>query len=266
MAHQTVGVARSARVRFALGGFALAVLVALVVPAFERWLSISAQTAVFLVVSVILVGLGVHLGRNVDSLERRTLEDPMTCVGNRRHWEQGLRAEVERALRSRMPLSVLMVDLDNLKRLNDAHGHGCGDRALSLVGEVLRDTCRSRDVAARFGGDEFALLLPRTRSSEARVVAERIRLELARRRRASGAPVEASVTVSIGIADLDGLPASGRTDPETIAALLFESADRALYAAKSAGRDRIEVVEAPCVSGIIRLDEHRARKARVSAR
>lgn len=189
----------------------------------------------------------------------------MTCVGNRRHWEQCLRAEVDRATRSRMPLSVLMVDLDNLKRLNDAHGHGCGDRALALVGEVLRDTCRSRDVAARFGGDEFALLLPRTRSSEARVVAERIRSELARRRLGLGAPLESSVTVSIGIADLDGLPAGSRADSEATATSLFEFADRALYAAKSAGRDRIEVLEIPCVSGVIRLDEHRTRKGRVSA-
>ncbi len=75
----------------------------------------------------------------------------MACVGNRRHWEAPLGLEVDRALRSRMPLPGLMVALDNLKLLNDAHGHGCGDRALALVAEVLCDTCRSCDT--RLGGE-----------------------------------------------------------------------------------------------------------------
>lgn len=136
----------------------------------------------------------------------------MTGVGNRRHWETSLRQEVDRALRSRMPLSVLMVDVDNLKLLNDAHGHGCGDRALALVAEVLRDTCRSRDVAARFGGDEFA-----------------------QRRMLLGAPLASLLFVSIGIADLDAVPAVGRSSDAATADLLFESADRALYTAKSRG-------------------------------
>jgi diguanylate cyclase (GGDEF)-like protein len=165
-----------------------------------------------------------------------------------------------------MPLSVLMVDVDNLKLVNDAHGHGCGDRALALVGEVLRDSCRSRDVAARFGGDEFALLLPRTRVSEAIVVAERIRSELARRRILLGAPLDSLVCVSIGVADLDAVHVLGRSSDAAIADLLFESADRALYTAKSRGRDRIEVVEVPRISGVIHLDERRAdRGGRFSA-
>jgi diguanylate cyclase (GGDEF)-like protein len=252
--------------RFALAGLALAFAIALVGPALARWLPMTAEIATFLSAAIVLVALGVYLGRSVDSLERRTLEDPMTCVGNRRHWEQSLELEVDRALRSHMPLSVLMVDLDNLKSLNDAHGHGCGDRALALVGEVLRDTCRSRDVASRFGGDEFTLLLPRTRSSEAKVVAERIRVELGLRRAALDLPQDVTVSVSIGIAELDRIPIAARRTAATCASALFESADRALYAAKSAGRDRIEVFEPPRVSGVIRLDEHRVRKGSAAAK
>jgi len=248
------------RVRFVIGGLVLAFAMALAGPALARWIPMGAEAATFVVAAAMLVGLGARLGRNVDTLERRTLEDTVTCVGNRRHWEERLHLEVERATRSRMPLSVLMVDLDHLKQLNDAHGHGCGDRALSLVGEVLRDTCRSRDVAARFGGDEFAVLLPRTRISEATVAAERIRTELSRRCALLGLPSDALVTVSIGIADLYGLPEQ-RPD------VLFEAADRALYVAKAKGRDRIEVHEAERRSGVIQLDERRsaARKGRATA-
>lgn len=254
------GFARSLRARGALGGLALAAAIAIAAPALARWLPIGAEAATFLVGALVLVGAGARVGLSVDALERSALEDPMTAVGNRRMWEQSLQVEVERALRSRMPLSVLMVDVDNLKQLNDAHGHGCGDDALALVAAVLRDTCRSRDVATRFGGDEFAVLLPRTRSSEARILAERIRSELALRRTETGPPISDLVTVSIGIADLDGARVAGDASipPST---LLFESADRALYAAKSAGRNRIEVSVPQCVSGIICLDDHRgARK------
>jgi diguanylate cyclase (GGDEF)-like protein len=258
--------AASARVRFAAGGLVTASFVAVAASILARWSPLGAFAATFVVGAALLVGIGVRLGRGLDALERTSREDAMTGVGNRRHWEASLRQEVDRALRSRMPLSVLMVDVDNLKLLNDAHGHGCGDRALALVAEVLRDTCRSRDVAARFGGDEFALLLPRTRVSEAKVVAERVRTELARRRELLGAPLASLVCVSIGIADLDAVPVVGRSSDAATADLLFESADRALYTAKSRGRDRVEVIEVPCISGVIRLDEHRAaRKGRVSA-
>jgi diguanylate cyclase (GGDEF)-like protein len=244
----------SARTRFAFAGFALALLVALAAPALAHATPIGMEAAVFAILSVSLVGLGVALGGRFDALERHSLEDPVTRVGNRRHWEARLTEELERAVQSRMPLSVLMLDLDNLKRLNDAEGHGCGDRALALIGEVLLATCRSRDVAARLGGDEFALALPRTRASEAKIVAERIRTELARRRVELGAPTDQLLTVSIGIADLDGVERAHSTS-------LVESADHALYLAKENGRDRIEVTtttwERRHPAGIIRLDERR---------
>ncbi|HVJ89800.1 MAG TPA: GGDEF domain-containing protein [Labilithrix sp.] len=212
-----------------------------------------------LAVAVAFVVAGWELGRCVDRLSDEARRDPMTKVGNRRHWDECLVHEVERASKATMPLSLLMVDVDHLKKLNDHGGHGLGDFALSMVGEVLNDTCRSRDVPARFGGDEFAVLLPRTSATEAKVVAERIRIRLAQRRCAHGAPLSELLTVSIGIADLASID-------EPLPHVLFEAADAALYAAKDAGRDRIQVFQkkTPASSGthaVIILDERRrARK------
>jgi diguanylate cyclase (GGDEF)-like protein len=199
---------------------------------------------------------GWVLGRQFDALTDEARRDPVTRVGNRRHWEECLAHEVARAIGAKMPLSLLMLDVDNLKRLNDTGGHRVGDRALSIVGDVLNDTCRSRDVAARFGGDEFAVLLPRTRASEARVVAERIRSELTRRREGLGAPLETLLTVSIGVCDLSAI-----LEPRPH--LLFDGADRALYAAKNAGRNRVEVFDgAPPSSKVIVLDPRRRSRKR----
>jgi diguanylate cyclase (GGDEF)-like protein len=206
------------------------------------------EVAIFALAAPLALVIGLGCGARFDTLERRSLEDPVTRVGNRRHWDGRLADEVARAKSSRMPLSLMLLDLDELKKLNDVHGHGCGDGALKLVGEVLLATCRSRDVAARFGGDEFALLLPRTRVSEAKVVAERIRAEIARR-----APREIAPTVSIGIADLDAAT-------EATHAALFDAADRALYTAKRLGRNRVHVCEPAVISGVIRLDEVRTQR------
>lgn len=246
-------VGASARHRFALGGFALAIAAGFGSPGVAARTGLPLEVALVAILAVGFVLLGWMLGRRVDALTESSLEDPMTRVGNRRHWEERLDEELDRAVRSRMPLSVLLLDVDNLKTLNDDHGHALGDRALAVVGEVLLETCRSRDVAARLGGDEFAVLLPRTRASEAKVVAERIRSSLAQRRRSLGGALESLLTVSIGISDLDAVR-EPRTD------LLFESADQALYAAKEGGRDRVEVKQPQCISGVICLDEHRKAK------
>jgi diguanylate cyclase (GGDEF)-like protein len=246
----------SGRSRFAIASIALTLAIAAFAPAVAHATGIGVETAIFLVAAPFALAIGLGCGERFDALERRTREDPVTRVGNRRHWEERLADEVDRATRSRMPLALLLLDVDNLKQLNDTHGHGCGDRALKLVGEVLLDTCRSRDVAARFGGDEFAVLLPRTRVDEAKVVAARIRAELARRRGVLGVPFDAALTVSVGIADLDSAP-------ERTRAGLFESADLALYAAKRGGRDRVHVREPAAISGVIRLDAVRARKSKI---
>lgn len=254
-----------ARHRFAIGGLALALAAALGTPALAR--AITTVWSMPIEASLIGVGLFVALGflaagwligRRVDRLWDASRRDPVTKVGNRRHWEECLEHEVMAAARARMPLSLLVVDVDHLKKLNDEGGHEAGDRALAIVGDVLNDTCRSRDIPARFGGDEFAVLLPRTHASEARILAERIRAELASRRRSQKAPLDQLLTVSIGICDLAQLD-EARSD------LLFSCADRALYVAKEGGRDRVEVYYAPPRgSTVIHLDDVRRARQRQS--
>jgi diguanylate cyclase (GGDEF)-like protein len=246
-------VGTSARHRFALAGTALAIAAGFAAPSLAHATGLPIEIALTMLLAFGFALLGWTIGRRVDALTHASLEDAMTRVGNRRHWEERLGEELDRAVSSRMPLSVLLLDVDNLKKLNDQHGHALGDKALAIVGDVLLETCRSRDVPARFGGDEFAVLLPRTRSGEAKVVAERIRAALARRRAQLGAPFDSLLTVSIGISDLEAIRLP-RTD------LLFESADQALYAAKEGGRDRIEVKQPAIISGIVCLDERRKAK------
>lgn len=252
-----------ARHRFAVAGVALALAAGIGTPTIAGLLATRWKMPIELVlvgvgllVAMAFLAAGWVLGRRMDKLSEEARRDPVTNVGNRRHWEESLAHEVARAARANMPLSLLMVDVDHLKELNDRGGHIAGDVALAVVGEVLNRTCRSRDVASRFGGDEFAILLPRTTAAEAKILAERIRTEISQRRRKCPPPLDTRLSVSIGICDLASLP-----DPR--ARLLFESADKALYTAKQSGRDCVEVYrQPPRVSSVIFLDEHRAKKNR----
>jgi diguanylate cyclase (GGDEF)-like protein len=157
--------------------------------------------------------------------------DPLTGFFNHRYLHERLSEEVVRAIRRRRPVSVLMLDLDDFKLVNDTFGHVYGDRVLVYVAETLRANLRASDVAARYGGDEFAVILPETTAEEATAVAERV-LEAFREHPflADGrAPLP--VGTSIGIACH---PADGRTATELIGA-----ADARLYAAKSGGGSRL---------------------------
>jgi diguanylate cyclase (GGDEF)-like protein len=171
--------------------------------------------------------LGYRLGRAEDRLRESCFTDALTGIANRRRFDQRLAEEVARAARTGADLALLMLDLDGLKAINDAHGHGAGDRAIRRVATCLAATCRSAaDLAARLGGDEFAVLAPYTSALEGRALAERIRKNL------SGS--EELVTVSIGVAELSrGDLIDG--------AQLYADADRALYRAKAFGRDRCAV-------------------------
>jgi diguanylate cyclase (GGDEF)-like protein len=188
--------------------------------------------------SILLVVLGYVLGRKEEGLWASSQTDPLTRVANRRHFDRGLLEELGRARLSGMPLALLVVDLDHLKTINDRCGHAAGDAALRLLAEVIRASSRSRDLAARFGGDEFAIVVPRTRAREAWSLAERIRTTLQARWEAATASAHRaaipSLTVSIGIADVES---AGTMDPDA----LFMAADRALYLAKSSGRNRTVV-------------------------
>jgi diguanylate cyclase (GGDEF)-like protein/PAS domain S-box-containing protein len=163
----------------------------------------------------------------VDVTEQRTLEDylrhqassdSLTGLANHRRLFEVLHAEICRSSRTRREFSVVLLDLDGWKAINDQFGHLAGDRALCRLGQILRDCCRSIDTAARYGGDEFALVLPETAKAAATLVAQRICELLAREAEEPG------LSVSVGIA-------SHPKDADTIATLLC-AADKALYTMK----------------------------------
>ena len=191
----------------------------------KRWLEITVAT-------IDSDGVPVKLFSAFDLTERKQAEsqarllavtDPLTGLGNYRRLLDVLHTEMERSGRTGRPFAILLLDLDGLKKINDCYGHLAGSRALCRVGEVLRLFCRVIDTAARYGGDEFAVVLPETDAAAAGLVASRIRNRLAM-------DIERPpLSASIGVA---AFPQNG----ETIEALL-ETADRELYRMKSRGAE-----------------------------
>ena len=175
------------------------------------------------------------LVRHAEELERLATTDAMTNLHNRRHFLALAEAEWSRFQRYHRPLTLLLIDLDRLKGINDRFGHAAGDAAMVTAAEVFRNNRREPDIVARVGGDEFAMLLPETDLAQGEAVADRLRHEL------KGRPLAAddgglTLTVSIGLAQ------AAVSMPNIDA--LMKAADRALYQAKAAGRDRA-VVAAP---------------------
>jgi two-component system chemotaxis family response regulator WspR len=166
-------------------------------------------------------------------LERLTKVDGLTGLSNRRYFNEYIEAEWKRALRSKEPLSILMIDVDHFKLYNDSHGHLAGDEVLKKVAAAIKAACkRSTDLAARYGGEEFAAVLPETPAGDLPQLAENIRhaveaLHLAHAASSAG-PV---VTISLG-------GASVVPNPSQSLASLIEAADKALYRAKRSGRNR----------------------------
>jgi diguanylate cyclase (GGDEF)-like protein len=159
--------------------------------------------------------------------------DFMTGVANRRHFEESLQRHFDRAVKNGRTLSLMMIDADDFKAYNDLYGHPAGDRCLRALSNVFLATCRPGDVVGRYGGEEFAILLPDTSARAAHAVANRLLtgvrdLQLKHAKRPNG-----FVTVSLGVASLP--PEADRMT----ASDLLEAADRALYCAKQEGRDRV---------------------------
>jgi diguanylate cyclase (GGDEF)-like protein len=167
-------------------------------------------------------------------LARISREDGLTRLANRRRFDEHLRTELLRALRTGQALSLALCDVDHFKGYNDRYGHAQGDECLRLVGQILRQSCRRpTDLAARYGGEEFALILPETPLWGAAEVAERVRRAIEER----AIPHEASqaarvVTISLGVAC--AAPGSHLTPDQLVA-----WADKALYRAKETGRNRV---------------------------
>lgn len=164
-------------------------------------------------------------------LERLANTDPLTGLANRRRFLERLDGEIERADRYERPLSLILLDLDRFKAVNDTHGHAAGDDVLRDAARVLRAVSREVDLPARIGGEEMTLLLPETDRRGARAVAERIRSAIERARHAAPDGDPFRVTASLGVASAGP---GARTGAE-----LLQRADEALYRAKEAGRNRV---------------------------
>ena len=185
-------------------------------------------------------GKAIWLQAVIDGLCELSSRDPLTGLANRRHFELMLASEVDRVARAGEPALVLMIDIDHFKKVNDAHGHPAGDEVLKAVASALHECIRPMDTVARFGGEEFAMILPNCGPSFAQAVAERIRLRVRAMTIAIGPGVDVRVTVSIGGAFA---PQWVRSSP----LLWVERADQQLYRAKSEGRNRA-CLEQPAVS------------------
>jgi diguanylate cyclase (GGDEF)-like protein len=179
---------------------------------------------------------GRALAESAAQLRDLSVRDPLTGLFNRRYLEETLEREVSRASRAGTPLTVLMLDIDHFKSYNDSYGHSVGDELLRQVGAVLRNATRGSDLACRYGGEEFILLLPEAAPPAGLARAEQIREQVGALRMTAGGRGVAPVTFSIGLA---AFPADGATGQA-----LVQRADEALYAAKRAGRDRVMAASA----------------------
>jgi diguanylate cyclase (GGDEF)-like protein/PAS domain S-box-containing protein len=157
--------------------------------------------------------------------------DHLTGFNNRGHFMQQAELELRRVVRYGGTLSIFMMDVDHFKKINDTHGHKVGDLVLQKLAEICRDTLRMVDIIGRVGGEEFAILLPETTEQEAIRVAERLRQAIANAKIPLGHGLPLSITVSIGITSL--MSKDDNID------VLLSFADKALYEAKNAGRNRI---------------------------
>jgi len=160
-------------------------------------------------------------------LKRLNESDPLTLLHNRRHLQDRLPREIQRARRSGNPLSVAMMDLDRFKRVNDTHGHDVGDEVLLELADRLRHVSRASDVIVRWGGEEFFCIFPATSLDQAEQVAERMRLAVCREAfTTSAGPL--ALTISLGVTGLQ---------PDDDGHAIERRADQALYRAKKAGRN-----------------------------
>jgi two-component system cell cycle response regulator len=183
----------------------------------------------------------VRVGSELMQTRALAMQDELTGLANRRALEALLADEVTRAVRHQRPLSILMVDVDWFKAINDTHGHPAGDEVLRQLARLLVSELRSIDKAARYGGEEFCVVMPETPVAEALSVAERVRHAVEGRTftvdpEDDEPAIPLRLTVSIGVA--------GTSRDVTTPERLVELADRALYDAKHQGRNRVVVAEA----------------------
>ena len=183
-------------------------------------------------------GLALELQQANEKLRELATKDGLTGLYNHRHFQEVMVNEIGRSVRYKKPLTLLLLDIDHFKRVNDEFGHPAGDKVLATVSEIMRQAVRESDLVARYGGEEFSILLPETNLNGGTILAERLR------RAIEDAEIMADghtlkVTISIGITTYN--LASG----PNAKAQFIQSADRGLYLSKESGRNRISIVKMP---------------------
>ncbi len=188
-----------------------------------------------LAVMVMVVGSSKVLSKTLAELEFHSIHDPLTGLYNRRHFDEMLRYEFDRSQRHNHQFSVIYIDSDDFKEINDGFGHPCGDQVLIQIGELMRDLTRKGDLVVRLGGDEFAILLPETPAKGAHTLAESLRKRICNHRFLAPDGQQFQTSVSIGVASY---PKDGRNANDLLAAC-----DIALYQAKGSGKNSVAAVD-----------------------
>ena len=197
--------------------------------------------ACFVALNAVLSLQTVEALLRLSLLEKENIADPLTGVYNRRYLDRRLNEEVSRARRHGLPLTVLMLDIDHFKRINDDHGHQAGDQVLAQFADLTKRQLREPDLVARYGGEEFLVIAPQTTRHDALNLAERLRARIESNTftvtdmAAQGERLEIRVTCSIGVA--------GLSDEIVRADMLVHCADKNMYHAKHAGRNRVNADE-----------------------
>lgn len=211
--------------------FSLQVLIGAPQPPLVVWLTTSIVVPALITppITILVLSMAYQLAEAKAALADAALSDPLTGITNRRFFVAQAEIEIARAQRLGEPLSVLVVDIDHFKDINDTYGHGVGDHVLQCVVAACSGALRAGDSFSRFGGDEFVALLPGTSAETAMGVAEKLRALIEQLELRAIGP-KAGVTLSIGVAAL-------QPDASTWQSML-EAADRNLYIAKTSGRNR----------------------------
>jgi len=177
--------------------------------------------------------------RRMELLEEESITDPLIRIYNRRYLDRRLANEIALAKRHGLELSILMVDIDHFKAINDAYGHQAGDLVLSYLGELILNAIRQTDIAARYGGEEFVIIAPETDAEAAADLAERLRKNVSEHELVLASAGSENriirINISIGVAELDEQIKSAEQ--------LVDCSDVAMYQAKAAGRNRVRVYQ-----------------------
>ncbi len=194
------------------------------------------SSVVVLLVGLLTLQTATELNQ-IYTLRHDNVIDPLMGIYNRRYFDVQLSKEIKRAFRYNLPLSMLLLDIDHFKNINDTFGHYIGDLVLKNLGSLLRKNLRETDIIARYGGEEIAVIAPHTPISSAEILAQRLRLEI---EKSTILPVnksenrqEINLTISIGVSDL------GKKNID--AQMLIKKTDQALYQAKQEGRNRVVI-------------------------